>query len=710
MLTHVKYCISATILLLLNGVMSPVLADDAIDGTSENDVLVGSAKDDVIRGGFGNDLITGKNGDDDIFGNSGNDTIDAGKGDDNVYPGPGADEVSAGRGDDHVTIYDICEISAGEVLDGGEGDDLLTIPVDLPIVQSLGVAVVNFEEIRVDSSNRCQSDCTIPCTREPKDLANLPDPESWSKDAGSGLRYRRMTRAEREANGFEGGAYFIETAPGLIDQLISGTKPTSKLIVPTADSRVYPLQFGTPILAAEGNITKLQRNLVPGASNELVTTTTKPVVFEYTMEGFEYDNPASIEDAIVSVLVGSDSGVYGSGLVGEREVRLWGTNRASQWLIVDSIPDPDPPIVEPNLLVVSNLELGEYGAAQAIACHNGDCTWICANTGTPCGGIPDTSAPPSCNDTLDNDGDGGIDNPGDEECTGHPANCSHPDPDLRNACWGTDTAPFFTSSWESGKSYGLFGEGTLCSLHPESWFEEMLGLARQAQQLVNTVRGDIILPNGLRPLGFEMKVRFVAGGCWIFPGPTIAARVDAADTCNQTGDCGDVAGFNSYPYRASGDLSKGFYGKVWDDVYHGATQSDLRDVLHMAQVLYNGQSTTDIDCQEEGVRVSCCGEHLGSKNYSSVPIDYRGAGFIKVGEEGCGSAYGTIAHEMGHSMGLMHDTEQIDHFPGFMNMGGGIKPIITEANWIQLVDCLADWECPRPSGFKYSVDNCPACP
>ena len=107
-------------------------------------------------------------------------------------------------------------------------------------------------------------------------------------------------------------------------------------------------------------------------------------------------NPSSVDYAILSIMAGD--GLYGSGVVGEREIRIDGTNRSSQWLVED-ISHADPPIVERDLLVVTNLELGAFGAAQAIACHNGDCTWICANTDTPCGSIPDTPlVVTSCNE------------------------------------------------------------------------------------------------------------------------------------------------------------------------------------------------------------------------------------------------------------------------------------------------------------------------
>lgn len=78
---------------------------DTLEGTNKRDVIVGLAGDDVIYGRGGDDLICGNNGSDRIFG------------------GPGNDQLFGGldrKGDDPAGTFLL-----GDVLDGGDGDDLL---------------------------------------------------------------------------------------------------------------------------------------------------------------------------------------------------------------------------------------------------------------------------------------------------------------------------------------------------------------------------------------------------------------------------------------------------------------------------------------------------------------------------------------------------------------------------------------------------------
>ena len=78
---------------------------DTLTGTAKRDVIVGLGGDDVIRGKGGDDLICGGNGSDRIFGDAGNDALYG-----------GFDRLV----DDPSGTYLV-----GDVLDGGEGDDLL---------------------------------------------------------------------------------------------------------------------------------------------------------------------------------------------------------------------------------------------------------------------------------------------------------------------------------------------------------------------------------------------------------------------------------------------------------------------------------------------------------------------------------------------------------------------------------------------------------
>ena len=73
-----------------------------IDGTSGDDTLEGGSGDDTIAGGIGGDSLEGNNGGDNILGASGDDTIDGGIGGDVVKGGFGSDEIRGGSGDDVI--------------------------------------------------------------------------------------------------------------------------------------------------------------------------------------------------------------------------------------------------------------------------------------------------------------------------------------------------------------------------------------------------------------------------------------------------------------------------------------------------------------------------------------------------------------------------------------------------------------------------------
>lgn len=104
--------------------------NDVIFGGNGDDTLIGGSGNDTIYGEGGNDRIFGGEGDDVIFGGSGNDAIYGEEGDDILAGGDGDDIVSGGSGNDHMfgdTGDDRLFGDAGDdLLDGGDGNDLLS--------------------------------------------------------------------------------------------------------------------------------------------------------------------------------------------------------------------------------------------------------------------------------------------------------------------------------------------------------------------------------------------------------------------------------------------------------------------------------------------------------------------------------------------------------------------------------------------------------
>lgn len=81
----------------------------------------------------------------------GNDACYGDAGSDVLVPGSGTDSAHGGSGNDELVVLHICELEAGDVLDGGEGSDVLWLPEGLELagLDDLGVTVANVESIGV---------------------------------------------------------------------------------------------------------------------------------------------------------------------------------------------------------------------------------------------------------------------------------------------------------------------------------------------------------------------------------------------------------------------------------------------------------------------------------------------------------------------------------------------------------------------------------
>lgn len=108
-----------------DGTITRVLSGPASQGTSGNDLYLGSSQGNTFNGGAGNDLISGNGGNDNlsggtgndlISGGSGNDTIDAGAGNDTIFYrlGDGRDTINGGSG---LDVFRFASDAAGTTLD-----------------------------------------------------------------------------------------------------------------------------------------------------------------------------------------------------------------------------------------------------------------------------------------------------------------------------------------------------------------------------------------------------------------------------------------------------------------------------------------------------------------------------------------------------------------------------------------------------------------
>jgi len=96
--------------------------DDQIFGNQGNDYILGNQANDTLYGGKDTDLVQGAENDDWVYGDNGNDTLEGGQGNDFVRGGKDNDLLSGNEGND-VLFGD----SGADTLSGGDGDDIFAI-------------------------------------------------------------------------------------------------------------------------------------------------------------------------------------------------------------------------------------------------------------------------------------------------------------------------------------------------------------------------------------------------------------------------------------------------------------------------------------------------------------------------------------------------------------------------------------------------------
>jgi Ca2+-binding RTX toxin-like protein len=92
--------------------------------------------DNQVWGGSGANILLGEHGHDVLFGGGAADVLDG---------GPGLDIQIGGDGDDTFRINADCEAIAGEVIDGGDGNDTVQSHLSSSQLAALGVTIVSVE-------------------------------------------------------------------------------------------------------------------------------------------------------------------------------------------------------------------------------------------------------------------------------------------------------------------------------------------------------------------------------------------------------------------------------------------------------------------------------------------------------------------------------------------------------------------------------------
>jgi hypothetical protein len=128
-------------------------------GGAGDDFISVDGVDSIVFAGDGNDTIEAVSGNLVVDAGAGNDIIWGGPGDDDISPGAGVDVVSTGDGHDVVTLNSACDVTPGERLSGGPGDDVLRSALSLARLRALGALVDGFESVELIESLNVQPRC-----------------------------------------------------------------------------------------------------------------------------------------------------------------------------------------------------------------------------------------------------------------------------------------------------------------------------------------------------------------------------------------------------------------------------------------------------------------------------------------------------------------------------------------------------------------------
>ena len=503
-----------------------------------------------------------------------------------------------------------------------------------------------------------------PDTRVPCAFEELPDPDGWRVDPKTGMRYRRVTEHERMANEWLASAYLVE-AGALIDAVEDGGPTMPPLLVPIGDDDAVAVSLDR-VMTLEG------------PEHVTVTPTEvrveRPTFVTYVSSGEQFPE---VLFRVTGTIEGA-RGLAGRGTVGGYDVYV--ASHADGWILDDMGAGPSPQdLVRVNLLTLTPPQQAAHDSCfQLGGCHDMCAVWAPAD----CGKLPKdegqkcyyegtnmcVNTKPSvdleqCDNGFDDDGDGRVDYNGVDGMYPIDPNCEHQSGCFANgSVFGTQHHHFF----ESGEQIVVTGTLLWCGVDGD-WASRAFDLLSHGISVFGNATGYDPYDN---LAGAPSNVmRWVGSQCWLLP----PSQVDA---CQQDGVCGPFGPESPHAYPFAG-IERSFgkhMDRAWDAVAH-ASENGLLQPATIAGVFM----------RRKDFNINAWGQ--GRFPWSSTPgafaiADYEGS-----------VAGNDVAHEIGHTLGLMHD----DQDPVMYSPSVGVS--FSPKSAATILDAVRDVQIPRPYGY-----------
>ncbi|MFT5132934.1 MAG: Ca2+-binding RTX toxin-like protein [Gammaproteobacteria bacterium] len=128
--------------------------DDVLDGGNGDDKLIGNAGDDSLTGNNGDDTIKGSSGSDLLIGNSGDDDLRGGSGRDTLNGGSGSDKLNGATGKDTFVFDTNLEASnIDTIVNWNAADDVIALDDDIfTLLTSTAGNLLSASEFKANSS------------------------------------------------------------------------------------------------------------------------------------------------------------------------------------------------------------------------------------------------------------------------------------------------------------------------------------------------------------------------------------------------------------------------------------------------------------------------------------------------------------------------------------------------------------------------------